>query len=90
MKKLIVRIFCIVAGMISVLAAFYIGLSVYYGNVFCYGTWVNGIYCTGKTVAQVNEELQEEEVYEKITLILPDRSEAVISMEDIGYKTDYY
>lgn len=90
MKKLIVRIFCIAAGMISVLAAFYIGLSVYYGDVFCYGTWVNGVYCTGKTVAQVNEELQKEEVYEKITLILPDRSEVVISMEDIGYKTDYY
>jgi len=90
MKKSVIRICCIAGGIFGIVAAVYVGLSVYYGNVFCYGTWINGIYCTGKTIGEANEELQALSQYERITLSLPDGSKAVISMEDIGYEADYY
>lgn len=34
-----------------------IALSLYYRNCFPVNTWINGVYCTGKSVEQVNEEL---------------------------------
>lgn len=46
-------LFC---GALLVLAAL-CGLSLYYRGIFPVNTWINGIYCTGKTVEQVNEEL---------------------------------
>ena len=31
----------------------YLGLAIYYQDSFMYGTWINGIYCTGKTIEEV-------------------------------------
>ena len=42
---------------ISVLCM-YLGLAFYYRDGFSYNTWINGVYCTGKTLDEVNEELQ--------------------------------
>lgn len=35
----------------------YLGLSLFYNGRYANGTWINGIYCTGKTAQQVNELL---------------------------------
>lgn len=45
-------------GAFIVLAVFFF-LGLYYRSNFPINTWINGIYCTGKTVEQVNEELVE-------------------------------
>lgn len=37
--------------------AVFFSLALYYRNHFPVNTWINGIYCTGKTVEQVNEAL---------------------------------
>lgn len=50
------------------LAVSYIGLAEYYKNGFSYGTWINGVYCTGKTVEEVNEELLKSCAYEGLTI----------------------
>ncbi len=49
---------CLTVFVILTVAA-YIGLSCYYRGVFSYGSWFNGIYCTGKTVEEVNALLTD-------------------------------
>ena len=34
-----------------------LGLTLYYRSNFPVNTWINGVYCTGKSIEQVNEEL---------------------------------
>lgn len=46
---LLVGMFLILAGVLL--------LAWYYRNNFPVNTWINGVYCTGKTVEEVNEEL---------------------------------
>lgn len=89
MEKMIGKTIHIIGKMIGILAALYIGLSVYYAGGFSYGTWVNGVYCTGKAVSEVNEELLAKETYREITLLVPDGTKETISMDEIGYRSDY-
>lgn len=70
-------------------AALYIGLSLYYTDGFSYGTWVNAVYCTGKTVSEVHMELAQADTYEKIVLLLPDGKKESIQMGDISYRADF-
>lgn len=46
----------------------YLGLAIYYQDSFYYGTWINGIYCTGKTVEKVKTELEEGFSYTGLTI----------------------
>ncbi|MBR5579294.1 MAG: L,D-transpeptidase [Lachnospiraceae bacterium] len=66
----------------------YLGLAIYYQDSFMYGTWINGIYCTGKTIPQVAAELEEQFSYEKIRVITP-VNEEVLYPERIGVKYDF-
>lgn len=48
MKRLLKHL-AVILGVVTVsLMATYLGLAVYYHNAFTYGTWINGIYCTGQ------------------------------------------
>ena len=71
------------------LTGVYFGLAGYYSERFCYGTWINGIYCTGKTVEEVNHELIQMETYDTITVIDRNNSGYDISLEEIEYSMDY-
>lgn len=87
-KKVVVTVVflsCILLG----LAGIYFGLSEYYSERFCYGTWINGIYCTGKTVGEVNEELIALETYEEITVTDRNNRSCVVRLEEIEYSMDY-
>lgn len=64
--------------------AMYLGLAYYYRDGFSYGTWINGVYCTGKSVNEVNEELMEKCSYEGLTIIDGDGKSYAISAEDVG------
>ncbi len=66
----------------------YLGLSVYYENGFSFQTYINGIYCTGKSVETVNQELNEAFVYEGLTVEM-DEASFYIDAEEIGYEYDY-
>ena len=58
MRKNVILVILISLLIILLLAGgVYIGLAKYYEDGFSYGTWINGIYCTGKSVEEVNEEL---------------------------------
>lgn len=51
------RIILTVSLLLLVLIGGYAGIACYYTGGFTFGTWINGIYCTGKSVAEVNREL---------------------------------
>lgn len=67
----------------------YLGLVHYYKGGFSYGTWINGIYCTGKSVNEVNEELLKECHYEGLTVTDRGGKSYTILPEDVGLTFDY-
>lgn len=87
-KKSIAIIITLVSVLLLVVGA-YFGLAGYYSERFCYGTWINGIYCTGKTVEEVNAELVAAASYDKVTVIDRHDSEYVVSLNEIEYSMDY-
>lgn len=72
-----------------VLAACYLALAEYYKGGFSYGTWINGIYCTGKTVDEVNQELLETCTYEGLKISDKEGNAYEIKAEDIGFAFDF-
>lgn len=67
----------------------YFLLAIYYRNGFAVNTWINGVYCTGKSVEEVNSELLAK--VEAPIIIITD-SEGVayeISLADADYQEDY-
>lgn len=82
--------FTVAAGvLIFLLSACYLGLSMYYRNGFAYGTWINGIYCTGKTVQEVNAQLLETWSYEGLTVYDRQGKAYRITAEEIGFSFDF-
>lgn len=54
------KILAVTAGaLVIVLISVYIGLTIYYQKNFKVNTWINGVYCTGRSVQEVNEILLE-------------------------------
>lgn len=67
----------------------YQGMNSYYKDVFPAHTWINGVYCTGKTVAEVNEELLQDVKAPVVTITDKDGNQAQIDLADAGYEEDY-
>lgn len=84
--KHLMIMFCII--MVSLMGT-YIGLAVYYHNAFEYGTWINGVYCTGKSIEEVNEELVKDFAYEGVTICDKDGNSYTISAQEIAYQFDF-
>ena len=66
----------------------YLGLSVYYENGFSIQTYINGIYCTGKSVEAVNQELNENFTYDGLSIKINNEC-FYIDAEEIHYEYDY-
>lgn len=66
----------------------YLGLSAYYKNGFSIRTYINGVYCTGKSVEEVNEELNDEYIYLGLKVQLNNTS-FYIDADEIQYEYDY-
>ncbi len=90
MRKKTVRKICfILLAAASLLLVSYMELAEYYKNRFSYGTWINGIYCTGKTVEEANEELAGYCSYSGLTIYDGEGNAFNISAEDVEYAFDY-
>lgn len=81
-----VIILCII--LVSLMGT-YIGLAIYYHNAFAYGTWINGVYCTGKSIEEVNGELTKDFSYGGLTIFDKDGNSYRIDAEEIGYQFDF-
>lgn len=66
----------------------YLGLAIYYQDSFMYGTWINGIYCTGKNIEEVETELIENFEYDSIYVITPHNVE-IMKTEELGFQYDF-
>lgn len=89
MKRLLKHM-AIILGIVTVsLMVTYVGLAVYYHNAFPYGTWINGIYCTGRSIREVNDDLAEQFTYDGIIVKDKDGGSYLITAEEIGYQFDF-
>jgi hypothetical protein len=64
-------------------------LALYYRDNFPVNTWINGVYCTGKTMDEVNEELKENTVLPEIIIEEEDGEQWQLSLEEAGGYADY-
>lgn len=88
--KRILKHMAVILGIVTVsLMATYVGLAVYYHNAFIYGTWINGIYCTGRSIQEVNDELVKDFAYDGVTVVDKDGERYVIAAEEISYQFDF-
>ena len=88
MKKVIKIFVRTVLFICMILGLGYLGLAVYYENGFSFMTYINGVYCTGKTVEAVNYELNDAFVYDGLT-VSTDKGSFLISADSIAYSYDY-
>lgn len=90
MRKNVILVILISLLIILLLAGgVYIGLAKYYEDGFSYGTWINGIYCTGKSVEEVNEELLTQFERSEIEISFEDGTTEVITLDSISYSIDF-
>ena len=69
--------------------AMYLGLVFYYSEGFSYGTWINGVYCTGKSINEVNDELLKQWNYEGLTITDSDGESYTILSEEVNLNVNY-
>ena len=76
---------------ISVLAliGLYVLMAFYYKGCFTYGTWINHVYCTGKSVDEINNELKSTSVYSGLVIKAKDGQSFFVDGALIGYSADY-
>lgn len=85
--------------LILLCAGAYLGIACYYLDGFSSGTWINGIYCTGKSVEEVNTELLSQVQTPELTVIYPicggkevdeaERKSSHFVLDDEIARTDY-
>ena len=88
-NKTLKKIFLSLFGILFICVTFYLLLAYYYRNSFTYGTWLNGIYCTGKTIDEVNEELLSRKTAPRFQIVLRDQENVTLNAESFEYKEDY-
>lgn len=66
-----------------------LALGMYYRNNFPVNTWINGVYCTGKTVEEVNAELAASTVLSDIAVLDASGDRWLLDPESVGLTPDY-
>lgn len=89
MKKKVLITFIVIACVLLGITGIYFSMVGYYTERFCYGTWINGVYCTGKTVQEVNDELVYLVERNKISIIDRNQVQYDIFYDEIGHEIDY-
>ena len=67
----------------------YITLAIYYREGFSFNTWINGVYCTGKSIEEVNLELQSKVESPNISIFDIDGNAYQLPLDEIRYASDY-
>lgn len=89
MKKRTKSFLLICLSVVVLVVAGYFLLAFYYRDGFCLNTWINGVYCTGKTVEEVNAELLSK-MEAPIVSITDRKGETYsIDMGEMGYQVHY-
>lgn len=67
----------------------YLILVKYYGSSFLPNVWINGVYCTGKTVEEVNSELLLTAEAPSVVITDKDGREWKLTGDEISYAMDF-
>lgn len=86
-KKFFLTITCITPVILCTMIYFLLAL--YYKESYSFDTWVNGVYCTGKTVEEINAELCIQDRNKEFHLLAKDGTEEVLPLSSIEYTEDY-
>lgn len=86
MKTLIKRslLILVLVGIVG-----YFSIAHFYKDVFMVNTWINGVYCTGKTVNEVNTELLLKTKAPFLTIVGRSGNIGEINMAKAAYREDY-
>ena len=79
----------VVGGVFATLAAGYVFLAVYYAKGYSLGTYINGIYCTGKTPQEINDLLQEETISKELIVYVSEEEQEVLDLSGVSCQVDY-
>lgn len=88
-KKFILILSIFIATPVVLAGILYLVLSFYYAGSFMFGTFINGVYATGKTPEEINELLLEKKQIETFRIIDKEGNEEIIRLDDIGYSNSY-
>ena len=89
MKKLIrVLVLILLCGLLVMLCGGF-ALGMYYRKNFPVNTWINGVYCTGKTIEEVNGELVGQTALQDIFIVDGKGTEWLLEAEKVELKPDY-
>lgn len=88
-SKFLKYISIIVLAVFIVWVIIYLAMMRYYRFNFPVNTWINGIYCTGKTVEEVNTELLQNTEAPVLTIVGKDGRKEQIILSEVGYQEDY-
>lgn len=88
MKKRSIALLVIFIGILLGLS-FYFLLAYYYRSGFSVNTWINGVYCTGKSVEEVNSELLQNTKAPIIQVVDRYGNACQIDLAQAAYKEDY-
>lgn len=89
MKKALKSFLLICLSLLLLLFIGYFLLAYYYREGFSINTWINGIYCTGKTVQEVNAELLSRMEAPIVVITDRDGAEYSLDMAEVEYQADY-
>ena len=89
MKRKIRIVLLISLFLVLLLFLGYFLLAYYYRQGFSLNTWINGVYCTGKSVEEVNSELLSKVEAPIIRIIDEKGREYEINLSKTGYQADF-
>lgn len=75
-------------GFFLMIAAFLL-LALYYRNNFPVNTWINGVYCTGKSVEEVNQELTARAEAPVVRILDEEGNVYPVDLVETDYVADY-
>lgn len=67
----------------------FLALTWYYSRTFSVNTWINGVYCTGKTVEEVNSELMQSAEVPELIIIDGQGQSWELDLSLVDYRMDY-
>lgn len=88
-RKITAILISVPALLIALLILGYFLLAMYYKNGFSYNTWINGVYCTGKSIPEINDELRTRYETRSIEVYNPDGTVEYILPDEINYRIDF-
>lgn len=86
LRRFLVRF--LLFGLFLMMAAFLL-LGLYYRNNFPVNTWINGVYCTGKSVEEVNQELTASAEAPVVHILDEEGNIYPVDLAETDYEADY-